>query len=46
MTKRKNPKIKILEKAFLDMLTNSGYPGVKFNKKIDFEKLYNLRKAQ
>jgi preprotein translocase subunit SecB len=29
-----------LEKAFLDMLTNSGYPGVKFNKKIDFEKLY------
>ena len=30
-----------LEKAFLDMLTNSGYPGVKFLKKIDFEKLYN-----
>ena len=29
-----------LEKAFLNMLTNSGYPDVKFNKKIDFEKLY------
>ena len=29
-----------LEKAFLDMITNSGYPGVKFSKKIDFEKLY------
>ena len=29
-----------LEKSFLDMLTNSGYPGVKFNKKIDFEELY------
>ena len=29
-----------LEKAFLNMLTTSGYPDVKFNKKIDFEKLY------
>ena len=29
-----------LEMAFLNMLTNSGYPGIKFNKKIDFEKLY------
>ena len=29
-----------LEKSFLNMLTDSGYPGVKFNKRIDFEKLY------
>jgi len=24
----------------LNMLTDSGYSGIKFNKKIDFEKLY------
>ena len=30
-----------LEKSFLNMLHNSGYPGVKLEKKIDFEKLYN-----
>ena len=29
-----------LEKSFLNMLSVSGYPGIKFNKKIDFEKLY------
>ena len=32
-----------LEKSFLDLLHNSGYPSVKFEKKIDFEKLYNNR---
>jgi preprotein translocase subunit SecB len=32
-----------LEKSFLDLLHNSGYPGIKFEKKIDFEKLYNQR---
>ena len=32
-----------LEKSFLDLLHNSGYPDVKFEKKIDFEKLYNQR---
>ena len=32
-----------LEKALLDLLHNSGYPGVKFEKKIDFEGLYNQR---
>ena len=32
-----------LEKSFLDLLHNSGYPDVKFEKKIDFEKLYNNR---
>ncbi len=29
-----------LEKTFLNMLSSSGYPGVKFTKKIDFDKLY------
>ena len=32
-----------LEKSFLDMIHNSGYPNVKFGKQIDFEKLYNQR---
>jgi len=32
-----------LEKAFLNLLHNSGYPSIKFDKKIDFEKLYNQR---
>ena len=30
-----------LEKSLLDLLHNSGYPGIKFEKKIDFENLYN-----
>ena len=30
-----------LEKSFLDLLHNSGYQSVKFEKKIDFEELYN-----
>ena len=30
-----------LEKIFLSMLHNSGFPEVKFDKKIDFNKLYN-----
>ena len=29
-----------LEKSFLRMLSSSGYPDIKFNKEIDFEKLY------
>ncbi len=29
-----------LEKSLLDLLHNSGYPGVKFEKKVDFENLY------
>ena len=32
-----------LEKSFLNMLHNSGYAGVKFEKKIDFENLYMQR---
>ena len=29
-----------LEKSFIQMLHDSGYPNLKFNKKIDFEELY------
>jgi preprotein translocase subunit SecB len=32
-----------LEKSLLDILHNSGYPGIKFEKGVDFEKLYNQR---
>ncbi|WP_262590001.1 protein-export chaperone SecB [Candidatus Pelagibacter communis] len=32
-----------MEKSLLDLLHNSGYPGVKFDKKINFENLYNQR---
>ena len=32
-----------LEKSFLNLLHNSGYLDIKFEKKIDFEKLYNQR---
>ena len=34
-----------LEKALLDLLHNSGYPGVKFEKKVDFENLFNQRSS-
>ena len=30
-----------LEKIFINLLNNSGYPQIKLEKKIDFEKLYN-----
>ena len=32
-----------LEKALLNLLHNSGYPNIKFDKKVDFENLYNQR---
>ena len=32
-----------IEKTFIDLLHGSGYPGIKFEKKIDFEKLYNQK---
>ena len=32
-----------LEKSFLNLLHNSGYPDIKFEKKINFEELYNQR---
>ncbi len=32
-----------LEKSLLNLLHNSGYPDIKFEKKVDFENLYNQR---
>ena len=32
-----------LEKALLNLLHNSGYPNIKFDKKVDFENLYNQK---
>ena len=32
-----------LEKTFLDLLHNSGFPGIKLEKKIDFTELYKQR---
>ena len=32
-----------LERIFLNLLTNSGYPGIKLEKKIDFAELYKQR---
>ena len=32
-----------LEKSLLDLLHNSGYPGIKFEKKVDFEGLYKQK---
>ena len=32
-----------LEKSFLNLVHNSGYPDIKFERKVDFQKLYNER---
>ena len=32
-----------MEKSLLDLLHNSGYPGIKFEKKVDFESLYKQK---
>ena len=32
-----------IEKALLNLIHNSGFPEIKFEKKVDFEKLYNER---
>ena len=32
-----------LEKSFLNLINNSGYPAIKFEKKINFEELYKQR---
>jgi len=32
-----------LEAIFVNLLNNSGFPNIKFEKKVDFEKLYNER---
>tara|TARA_B100000900_G_scaffold352918_1_gene320802 strand:+ start:437 stop:859 length:423 start_codon:yes stop_codon:yes gene_type:complete len=36
-----NSVYKNLENAFLNLMHNSGHPGIKLEKKIDFNKLYN-----
>ena len=35
--------IQILEKSFLNLIHNSGFPNLKLEKKVDFNKLYNER---
>tara|TARA_B100001769_G_C21947755_1_gene510368 strand:- start:95 stop:517 length:423 start_codon:yes stop_codon:yes gene_type:complete len=32
-----------LEKVFISLLSNAGFPNIKFEKKVDFEQLYNQR---
>ena len=32
-----------LEKSFLNLLHNSGYPNIKFEKKVDFKQLYDKK---
>ena len=32
-----------LEKVFLNLVHDSGFPGLKFEKKVDFNKLFNER---
>ena len=32
-----------LEKIFINLLTSAGFPGIKFEKKVDFEQLYSQR---
>tara|TARA_B100001540_G_C15624913_1_gene559374 strand:+ start:190 stop:615 length:426 start_codon:yes stop_codon:yes gene_type:complete len=32
-----------IEKIFLEIIRNTGYPEIKFEKKVDFDKLYNQR---
>ena len=32
-----------LERIFLNLLTDSGYPGIKFEKKVDFTEMYKQR---
>ena len=32
-----------LEKIFINLLTDSGFPGIKFEKKVDFTDLYNQK---
>ena len=32
-----------LRRIFINLLTDSGYPGIKIQKKVDFEELYRKR---
>ena len=34
-----------LERIFLNLLTDSGYPGIKFEKKVDFTELYKQKQS-
>ncbi len=34
-----------IEKAFLNLIHNSGFPEIKFEKKVDFEQLYNQKSS-
>ena len=38
LTKIIYPKI---QKIFIDLIKNAGYPDIKFDKYVDFEKMYN-----
>ena len=35
-----------LEEIFTKLINDAGFPGLKFEKKVDFEKLYKMRKVQ
>ena len=35
-----------LRKIFIDLFESSGFKDIKINESVDFEKLYNMRKAQ
>ena len=35
--------VTLVERIFLNLLTDSGYPGIKFDKKIDFTELYKQK---
>ena len=35
--------LRIKAKSLLDLLHNSGYPGIKIEKKVDLENLYNQK---
>ena len=35
--------IKKIEKIFFSLIKDSGYPEIKFEKEVDFDKLYNER---
>jgi|TARA_B110000967_G_scaffold207296_1_gene256270 preprotein translocase subunit SecB len=34
-----------IEKIFVNLLTDSGFPGIKFEKKVDFTELYNQKQS-
>ena len=34
-----------IEKIFISLLTDSGFPGIKFEKKVDFTELYKQKQS-